>query len=113
MSRYVMSYEPNQLDIREFLKKLQGKNAIDIVMKSLDYAEVKLEPGCSVGYHEHHNESETYYILSGEGQYNDNGTIRTVKKGEVTFTGSGFGHGMENVSNENLVFIGLILLGDK
>ena len=51
--------------------------------------------------------------MSGEGQYNDNGTIRTVKKGDVTFTGSGFGHGMENVSNENLVFIGLILLGDK
>ena len=23
------------------------------------YAEVTLEPGCSLGYHEHHNESET------------------------------------------------------
>lgn len=43
MSRYVMSYEPNQLKIREFLKKLQGKNVIDIAMKSLDYAEVQLE----------------------------------------------------------------------
>ena len=31
------------------------------------YAEVTLEPGCSLGYHEHHNESETYYILRGEG----------------------------------------------
>lgn len=27
------------------------------------YAEVTLEPGCSLGYHEHHNESETYYIF--------------------------------------------------
>ena len=33
------------------------------------YAEVTLEPGCSLGYHEHHNESETYYILSGKGIY--------------------------------------------
>ncbi len=24
------------------------------------------QPGCSLGYHEHHNESETYYILRGE-----------------------------------------------
>ena len=26
------------------------------------YAQVTLEPGCSLGYHEHHGESETYYI---------------------------------------------------
>ena len=36
------------------------------------YAEVTLEPGCSLGYHEHHNESETYYILRGEGNYDYN-----------------------------------------
>ena len=29
------------------------------------YAQVTLEPGCSLGYHEHHGESETYYILQG------------------------------------------------
>lgn len=74
------------------------------------FAEITLEHGCSVGFHEHHNESETYYILKGEGQYNDNGIIRTVKAGEVTFTGDGEGHGIENTGKENLVFIGLILL---
>ena len=37
------------------------------------YAQVTLEPGCSLGYHEHHGESETYYILQGQGEYNDNG----------------------------------------
>ena len=35
------------------------------------YAQVTLEPGCSLGYHEHHGESETYYILQGQGEYND------------------------------------------
>ena len=43
------------------------------------YAQVTLEPGCSLGYHEHHGESETYYILQGQGEYNDNGTYRPVK----------------------------------
>lgn len=43
MSRFVMSYEPDKFKIKEFLEKLQGKNAIDIVMKSIDYAEVQLE----------------------------------------------------------------------
>lgn len=39
-------------------KQLNGKCKL--------YAQVTLEPGCSLGYHEHHNESETYYILSGK-----------------------------------------------
>ncbi|MFR7901327.1 MAG: hypothetical protein ACLU6Y_17020 [Ruminococcus sp.] len=30
------------------------------------YAEVTLEPGCSLGFHMHYGESETYYILTGE-----------------------------------------------
>lgn len=44
------------------------------------YAQVTLEPGCSLGYHEHHGESETYYILQGQGEYNDNDTYRPVKQ---------------------------------
>lgn len=31
------------MEIREFLKKLQGKNVIDVIVKSLDYAETQLE----------------------------------------------------------------------
>ena len=65
------------------------------------YAEVTLEPGCSLGYHEHHNESETYYILSGKGIYSDNGTLRMVKAGDVTFTPDGQGHGMTNTGDED------------
>ena len=64
-------------------KQLNGKCGL--------YAEVTLEPGCSLGYHEHHNESETYYILSGKGIYSDNGTLRMVKAGDVTFTSDGQG----------------------
>ena len=69
-----------------------------------------LEPGCSLGYHEHHNESETYYILSGKGIYSDNGTLRMVKAGDVTFTPDGQGHGMTNTGDEDLVFMALIIL---
>ena len=49
------------------------------------FAEVTIAPGCSLGYHEHHGESETYYIIKGQGEYDDNGTKRstylTVSKG--------------------------------
>ena len=50
------------------------------------FSEVTIAPGCSLGYHEHVGNSETYYIIRGEGEYNDNGTIRTVVPGDRTFT---------------------------
>lgn len=74
------------------------------------YARVTIEPGCSLGYHEHHNETETYYILSGEGVYDDNGKPVPVKSGDVTFCKSGCGHALENTGNTDLVFMALIIL---
>lgn len=44
-----------------------------------------------IGYHVHDGESETYYILSGRGIFNDNGTVVEVGPGDVTFTGDGEG----------------------
>lgn len=74
------------------------------------YAQVTLEPGCGIGYHEHHGESEIYYILSGEGCYDDNGEKRCVKAGDVTVTPDGRGHALTNTGTENLVLMALILL---
>ena len=66
-------------------------------------------PGAAIGYHVHEHESETYYILSGTARFNDNGTVRTVTAGDVTFTGAGQGHGIEAVGNEPVEMIALIL----
>ena len=74
------------------------------------YAQVTIEPGCSLGYHEHQGESETYYILSGEGIYSDNGILRMVKAGDMTFTPSGKGHALSNSGDSDLVFMALIIL---
>ena len=74
------------------------------------YAEVTLERGCSLGFHTHHGESETYYIISGKGEYNDNGKFRAVTAGDVTFTPDGCGHGLVNTGSEPLVFMALIIL---
>ncbi len=82
-------------------KQLNGKCGL--------YAEVTIEPGSSLGYHEHHGESETYYILSGKGIYSDNGTLRMVEAGDVTFTPDGKGHAMTNSGDEDLVFMALII----
>ena len=76
------------------------------------YAQVTIEKGCSLGYHEHHGETETYYILSGEGEYDDNGVKRPVKAGDITITPDGKGHGLTNTGDTDLVFMALIILTD-
>ena len=83
-------------------KELNGKCGL--------YAKVTIEPGCSLGYHEHHNESETYFILAGQGDYDDNGTVRPVKAGDVTYTPDNHGHALTNTGDTDLVFMALIIL---
>ena len=75
------------------------------------FSRVTIPAGCELGYHEHHGESETYYILSGEGEYDDNGTKRIVKAGDVTHTPDGCGHALANTGDTDLVFMALIILG--
>lgn len=71
---------------------------------------IVVEPGCSIGYHEHHHETEFYYILKGEGLFNDNGQERVVHAGDVCATPDGEGHSLENQSAEPLELIALIVV---
>lgn len=89
------------------IKRLLGEEELN--GKCGLYAQVTLEAGCTLGYHEHHDNSETYYILSGEGEYDDNGNKRTVKAGDVTFTPNGCGHALANTGLDDLVFMALII----
>lgn len=73
------------------------------------FNKVFLEPGCEIGWHIHHGDNETYFILSGKGEYNDNGTVVEVLPGDVTFVNDGEGHAMKAIGDETLVMIALIL----
>ena len=66
-------------------------------------------PGSGIGYHVHEKESETYYILSGHGTFNDNGTLKEAGPGDVLFTGDGEGHALEASQGEPIEMIALIL----
>jgi len=73
------------------------------------FAHTTLQPGCSIGFHIHKEESETYYIYQGKAEFNDNGVIKTVSAGDVTFTPAEQGHGIKNIGDEPLEIIALIL----
>ena len=105
---------------RQFNEQMKGGAGTTEVIRVLDSGEYEsglkliaklvLRPGCSLGYHEHHGESETFYILQGFGDFDDNGTVRQVKPGDVTFTPSGSGHALVNTGVSNLIFMALIIL---
>lgn len=68
-----------------------------------------LHPGEAIGTHPHKGEFEVYYILKGEGLYNDNGQEKTVRAGDLTICPSGESHGMKNNGSQDLEFMALIL----
>lgn len=83
------------------MDQLQGKGRL--------FARNSLQPGSSLGWHEHKGDIEAYYIIAGEGTFDDNGTKVPVKTGDVMYTNNGESHSIENTGTENLEFIALIL----
>ena len=74
------------------------------------FAQVTIPVGCSIGNHPHVGETEFYYIIKGQGLFNDNGTARAVTVGDICATGYGEVHGLENTGDEDLEIMALIVL---
>lgn len=73
------------------------------------YVKATLEKGCSMGVHQHNGDREIYYILSRHGLYTDNDITYEVNPGDAMFCENGNRHGLENIGNEDLVFMGLVI----
>lgn len=73
-------------------------------------AKITINPGCSIGLHEHIAEEEIYYIINGTGIVNDNGIEREVSAGDAVLTGNGAFHSIENKENIPLQLLAVILV---
>ncbi|MCI8782129.1 MAG: cupin domain-containing protein [Dorea sp.] len=92
-----------------FIMKEALLNAGELGEHCRMFSKVTLPANCELGHHEHHGETETYYILSGKGMYDDNGKAIPAEAGDVFYCKDGDGHGMKNTGAEDLTFIALIL----
>ena len=100
----------------EKLKKGKGELTITHLLtpnemkdKCSMFAKVTIPVGASLDIHSHIGNTETYYIIQGEGLYNDNGNDIKIGVGTTTFCADGEKHGIENIGNEDLIFIALII----
>lgn len=82
-------------------EELKGKTKL--------YAKITIEPGCSIGLHEHVEEEEMFFILKGTATVNDNGDISTLNPGDAMLTGGGSSHSIENKGTETLELMALIV----
>lgn len=73
------------------------------------FARVTIQPGHELASHQHIGETETYYILSGKGIYDDDGTKIPAEANECFFCDDGHSHGIVCTSVEPLVFLALII----
>lgn len=60
------------------------------------FAEVRLEPGCSIGTHRHTGEYEIFFGKEGEITLNDNGTEKLLCAGDFALCPDGEEHGIAN-----------------
>ena len=73
------------------------------------FSRITLEPGCSIGFHNHDNEEEIFYIISGQATADDNGSTVTLNPGDTILTGNGNGHAIENRGTLPLVMMAVIV----
>ena len=81
----------------------------ELTDKCAMFAKVTIPVGASLDVHSHIGNTETYYILQGEGMYTDNDKEYKVSAGTTTFCADGDKHGIENIGNEDLIFMALII----
>ncbi len=114
----VIKNENQNIDVKIKMREGKGeaiiKNIIDSnkLSHSRLFSTITLKQGCSIGKHTHIQETEYYYILSGEGIVTEADGEKFVKPGDVVVTGDQESHSIINNREEDLVFIALILLND-
>jgi mannose-6-phosphate isomerase-like protein (cupin superfamily) len=73
------------------------------------FSYLELEPGASIGKHQHSENFEVYYFLDGEGMASDNDDEVMVRAGDMLLTECGSSHALRNTGEMPLKFIAFIM----
>lgn len=68
----------------------------------------RLVPGASIGGHRHVGDSETIYILKGQGTMHGETGDYALCAGQVSYCSPGAWHSLENTGEEDLHFFAII-----
>lgn len=106
-------------DLRQNMRGGQGDVEIIHLFQPGEYkggarlvARIILQPGCSIGMHEHVGEEEIYYVESGQAVLTDSTLADEVvmQAGDAALTLSGQSHAIRNDATETLKLLAIVLL---
>lgn len=92
-----------KISITEILSTKEMKN------KGKLFSRLSLEKGSSIGLHEHINDFEVYYILSGTGLVQEKDSKHLVSQGDVVYTTHKEQHSLFNTGEDNLEIIAVVI----
>jgi len=105
-----------EVDVREEMRGGKGTVRIEHFWKKDELksktrlcARLILEPGCSIGFHEHVDEEEVFIVVKGRGRVTDGDIVVPVEEGDTILTGDGAGHAVEAVGDTPLELIAVIM----
>lgn len=108
----------DEMEIQRSFLVAGGNGTIEkqIIMSSSElehgvkmFARVTLPPKSSIGEHQHVDDAEVYYIISGEVIVTDNQNSRVLHNGDVVYTNKGGKHSITNNTDQTAEFIAIIL----
>lgn len=85
--------------------KLDTRNFADDKVKIM-YS--TLRPGASSGLHTHQGNCEIVYVVSGTATFHYDGTVETVRSGQVHYCPEGHSHYMENNTDHDLLYLAIV-----
>jgi len=68
----------------------------------------RLEPNACAGLHKHTGNCEMIYVLSGELDFEDNGTMEHCVEGQLHYCPNGHNHSFKNNGTEQAVFLAIV-----
>jgi mannose-6-phosphate isomerase-like protein (cupin superfamily) len=70
---------------------------------------IALDPGAEVGEHPHITNEELYAVVSGTGEYSEDGKTRPVAAGDMMLVERGHRHSIRNTGETPLEFLAVIV----
>ncbi|MGH0054328.1 MAG: cupin domain-containing protein, partial [Sphaerochaetaceae bacterium] len=96
-------------NMQETIKEKMRGGSGQVVLKALAdegtvahcrlFSEIRLEKGCSIGEHNHVDETEYYWITGGKGIVTESDGEKVVETGDLVITGGGASHAIRNEEN--------------
>ena len=82
----------------------------ELLGKSRMFGTLRLEPGCSIGKHQHSDEQEYFYIIKGDPVYYDDDEVIQLHEGDVAVCEDGHYHSIVNHTDSTVLVLANIIL---